>query len=226
MNQNVLRPWSPEGFAFTIGKKYKYIFFDNEDELYDLISDPGETTNLLTTNRSEVNALYERIKKVVLNSPLTREIYARKFPDSRVYDPQFVHSHLGKNLPTIVGVKIEGSDSMHSGNAAGVLTFGPYVNLKEGFYEFKVTYSATSGGDGEIPGQSQLGYVSQNRWSQFKEHDFEPGENNTHSSYLTITAENNDKSWELLTLFNGEGSLEIIQLDVLKLMPESEREDR
>jgi hypothetical protein len=108
--------------------------------------------------------------------------------------------------------------------SAGVLSFGPYVNLKEWFYEFKVTYSATSGDEGEPPGQSQLGYVSQNRWSQFKEHDFEPGENNTHSSYLTITAENNDKSWELPTLLNGGGSLEIIQLEVLRLMPESGRE--
>ena len=221
MNQNVLRPWSPEGFAFTIGKEYKYIFFDNEDELYDLISDPGETNNLLKTNRSEVIGLYERIKKVVLNSPLTREIYARKFPDSRVYDPLFVHSYTGKNLPTQVGVEIEGSDSRHSRNTAGVLSYGPYVTLKKGFYEFKVTYSATNGGGGEIPGQYELGYVSQNRWSSYKKHEFEPGENNTHSSYLTITAENNDKNWELLTLFNGEGSLEIIQLEVLRFMPES-----
>jgi hypothetical protein len=62
--------------------------------------------------------------------------------------------------------------------------------------------------------------------AHMEKHEFEPSENNTHSGYLTIAAENNDKNWELLTLFNGEGSLEIIQLEVLRLMPESGVEGR
>jgi hypothetical protein len=123
----------------------------------------------LKTQRSEVSGLYESIKKVVLNSPLTREIYARKFPDSRVYDPQCVNTFLGDNLPTKVGVEIEGSDSMHFRSAAGILSYGPYVNLKKGFYEFKVTYSATSGGEGEITGQYEPDHVSQNRWGSYGE---------------------------------------------------------
>lgn len=84
MNTNALRKWDTKGFSLTIKGKYKYIFFDNSEFLYDLETDYNETYSLLTNKSKKYEDLYESIRKYIINIKNTREVFAEKYPEYKI----------------------------------------------------------------------------------------------------------------------------------------------
>lgn len=93
MNTNALRKWDPRGFSLTINSKYKYIFFDKSESLFDLESDYKETFSLLTIKTRKYENLYESIRKYIINIKNTREVYAEKYPEYKIKIISDIENH-------------------------------------------------------------------------------------------------------------------------------------
>ncbi len=231
MNSNALRPWSPSGFAITIGSQYKYIYFKEVEELYDLLEDPGEKVNLLAHTDSnlvrenghvvrkdkKIEALYQKIKRYISQSHNAREQYIYTIPKSIEYDKSFSRTIYGKDMPVNIAEKKEGSRSIFSKHSKGILTHGVGVILDVGHYEFKVRYSLTMT-DRQIPSSHYvLGYGENNKWTTLRQETYPTGNNETLSIFVLIKPEHKNKNIAFASVYGGEGVLEIKQLDILKL---------
>jgi arylsulfatase A-like enzyme len=231
MNSNALRPWSPSGFAITIGSRYKYIYFEEVEELYDLQKDPDEMDNLLAHTESnllrenglvvrkdkEIEALYQEIKSYISRNRNAREHYVYSIPKSIDYDQSFKRTILGKDMPANIAEKKEGSQSLFSIDKKGILTHGVGLVLDEGHYEFKVRYSLKMINTQIHSSHYVLGYGENNKWTTLRQEVYPPGDNETLSVFVLIKPEHTDKHIAFASVYGGEGSLEIKQLDVLKL---------
>ena len=231
MNSNALRPWAPSGFAITIGSRYKYIYFQEVEELYDLRLDPAEMDNLLAHTDSNVlrenghvvrkdkkiEALYQEIKRYISRSHNARELYVYAIPQAIDYDQGFSRTIFGRDMPANIAEKKEGSRSIFSKDSKGVLTHGVGVVLDEGHYEFKVRYSLTMTERQAASSHYVLGYGENNQWTTLRQEIYPPGNNETLSVFVVIKPEDKNKNIAFATVYGGEGTLEIKQLDILKL---------
>jgi len=76
LNTNSLRKWTPEGFALIQDGRYKYIFDEGKEYLFDLKVDPGERVNLLPAANPLYAGLYRGFLFSVGNDPRLSRIYA------------------------------------------------------------------------------------------------------------------------------------------------------
>ncbi len=236
-NTNALRTWEPDGFGITIGKNYKYIFHDGNEYLYDLKADPGELKNLLKEGASALKnqqlvKLYGKIQRYIGKQRELNALYASRFPDHKIYDPDFRYHQLGNELYTKIGMVDSDRASIISNGNTGVLTFGPYVALEEGLYEFRTLYSwqrqdvpgnvtdSTRQSDPRRNATSRqiLGYVKDNEWTALHEAQFEPGLKLISSFVANISDKHAGKPLEIANVFNGQGQLEIFELEILRVL--------
>ena len=231
MNSNALRPWSPSGFAITIGSRYKYIYFGEVEELHDLQTDPDEMNNLLAYTESnllrenglvvrkdkEIEALYQKIKVYISRNRNAREHYVYSIPKSIGYDQSFSRTIFGKDMPANFAEKKEDSASIFSTDRKGILTHGVGLVLDEGHYEFKVRYSLAMTNTKIHSSHYVLGYGENNKWTTLRQEVYPPGDNETLSVFVFIRPEHKNKHIAFASVYGGEGALEIKQLDILKL---------
>lgn len=221
MNSNALRPWKPSGFGITIGNSYKYIYFESEEYLYDLAKDPGEQFNLLEQPQSLAPGLYAEIRRYIRANPAAKELYAYRFPVTVSYDEAFEFTLLGKDMHSIVGTIEEGSTSLVSQQTPGVLSYGPYITLAEGHYEFKTDYTLHSEEALASPSHYALGYTEAGRWIGLTKGVYEPGESMSSSVHVAVTPEYANKHLELVNHYTGEGRFEIARLSIYKVVSET-----
>ena len=79
--------------SLTINNKYKYIFFNKSESLFDLESDYKETFSLLTIKTRKYENLYESIRKYIINIKNTREVYAEKYPEYKIKIISDIENH-------------------------------------------------------------------------------------------------------------------------------------
>jgi len=217
MNSNDLRPWKPTGFGINIGRDFKYIYFEGQEQLFDLQVDAGERNNLLLQPSTRDVALHEKIKAYINNNPSAKKMYRYRFPEEITYDQTFEYAVEGKDLPSAIGVTKEGATSLYSSGVEGLLSYGPYVALEEGHYLFELTYSLRLGGVEQSASTYSLGYVENDQWLTLSRGDLGAGENKVLSIPMSVSPEHKNKPIELGTKFKGGGELEIIKLEIKKI---------
>jgi len=217
MNSNDLRPWKPTGFGINVGRDFKYIYFEGQEQLFDLQADAGEKNNLLLQPSIRDVALHERIKAYISNNPSAKKMYRYRFPEAISYDQMFEYAVAGKDLPSAIGVMKEGSTSLYSSGVEGLLSYGPYVNLEEGHYHFELTYSLIPSSVEQSASTYSLGYVENDQWLTLSRGDLDVGENRALSIPVSVSPEHKNKPIELGIKFKGGGELEIIKLEIKKI---------
>lgn len=217
MNSNALRPWRPSGFGITISDRYKYIYFDNNEYLYDLKSDQLEQNNLISEKEDRFSDLYKDIKSFINARTNAKAAYEERFPDVIEYDAYFEYSVLGKDMPTVVGVVDDKSSSLRSKGEKGALAFGPYLILGQGYYEFVTRYSLSGVSDQQSSSKYTLGYLKDKKWFTLKTGPYKPSVNKKSSVFVHISEDLVREKIELVSDFDGTGSLEIHSLDIFKV---------
>lgn len=154
MNSNALRPWSPSGFGITIDGRYKYIYFNRLEYLFDVIEDPAETHNLLDAPGKNDSDLYAEIRAYILSMENTKFLYAELYPQ---YKEKKSWTFLGEDLFTRVG-RCRGDGSLESSDQEGVLSYGPYLKLPTGSYTAKIMYSSEENTAMKQPAKWKLGF--------------------------------------------------------------------
>jgi len=217
MNSNDLRPWKPTGFGINVGRDFKYIYFEGQEQLFDLQVDAGESNNLLLQPSMRDVALHEKIKAYISNNPSAKKMYRYRFPEEITYDQTFEYAVAGKDLPSAIGVIKEGSTSLYSTGVEGLLSYGPYVALEEGHYLFELTYSLRPSKAEQSASTYSLGYLENDQWLTLSRGDLAVGENRALSIPVSVSPEHKNKPIELGTKFKGGGELEIIKLEIKKI---------
>jgi hypothetical protein len=210
MNSNSLRPWQPTGFGLRVAGRYKYILFDDIEYLYDLHNDPEEEINLIVDIDKVSDPLYKSIQSYIAKTKNARDEYVKLFPGTLNYERRSVRTFNGKDLSTLTGITKEGSNSLHSTEKGGFLSYGPYIKLSTGAYELKVNY--TLRGDDFTSSTYDIGFLEKGKWNVIKSGSHSLGVNETTSIPFAVKSEHQNKSIEFVHKFNGKGSMEIMQL--------------
>ena len=125
---------------------------------------------------------------------------------------------IGKLLPSQTGKKENNFIVAQSGTKPGYITFGPYIKLEEGNYQFNISYSSSES-NATVVGFWDVGMALPKKFELLKKDNL-LGTNNKDSHIIqsfTIPKEYTNEKIEIRNFYNGIGDLIIKSLTITKV---------
>lgn len=130
---------------------------------------------------------------------------AKLIAPREIQDKSYVF--LGSTLPTIVGLSDDSKLIMKSRTIAGILTYGPYLNLDKGKYKIAIEYASESANRFDVIG------VQQGESIALKVGKL-PKSRSTSIFQFDVILSRDVSNFEVRTIFSGQGNFNIHRISI------------